>query len=122
MPLSEDEQRILAEIEAQLYESDPRLVQQVQETTVYRHAARMIKWGVLGFVGGLAVLVLSFASSLVLGFIGFLIMLASAFLIERNVRRVGKAGLDSLTSSMRMSGLRDALDRRRRGGRGADDG
>jgi hypothetical protein len=121
MPLSEDEQRILAEIEAHLYESDPGLAQQVAETTVYRHAARMIKWGVLGFVGGLVVLVLSFASSLVLGFAGFLLMLGSAFLIERNVRRVGKAGLDSLTASMRMSGFKDALDRRRRG-RGDDAG
>lgn len=121
MPLSEDEQRILAEIEAQLYESDPDLAGKVAETTVYRHAARMIKWGVLGFLGGLAVLVASFASSLLLGFAGFLGMLASAFLIERNVRRIGKAGLDSLTSSMRVTGLRDALERRKRG-RGSDDG
>lgn len=119
MPLSEDEQRILAEIEAHLYESDPQLVQQVAETTVYRHASRMIKWGVLGFVAGLAILVVSFASSLILGFAGFLIMLGSAFLIERNVRRIGKAGLESLTTSMKMSGIRDAIERRRRG---SDDG
>lgn len=114
MPLSEDEQRILQEIEAHLSESDPQLVQQVEETTVYRHGARMIKWGVLAFVGGLAVLVLSFASSLLLGFVGFLIMLWAAFLIERNVRRVGKAGIQSLTSSMKVTSLRDAIDRRRR--------
>lgn len=120
MPLSEDEQRILSEIEAHLYESDPDLVQQVEETTVYRHGARMIKWGVLAFLGGLAILVLSFASSLVLGFVGFLIMLWAAFLIERNVRRVGKAGLQSLASSMKVTSLRDALERRRRGGDPSD--
>lgn len=115
MPLSEDEQRILQEIEAKLYESDPELVQQVEETTVYRHGARMIKWGVLGFVAGLAILVVSFASSLLIGFIGFLIMLGSAFLVERNVRRVGKAGLQSLASSMKVTSLREAIERRRRG-------
>ncbi len=120
MPLSEDEQRILQEIEAKLYESDPQLVQQVEETTVYRHAARMIKWGVLGFVVGLAVLVGFFAVNLVVGIVGFLIMLGSAFLVERNVRRVGKAGLDSLTSSFKVGGLRDAIERRRRGQSGDD--
>lgn len=120
MPLSEDEQRILQEIEAQLYESDPQLVQQVTETTVYRHGARMIRWGVAGFVVGLAVLILTFAQSLFLGILGFLIMLASAFLVERNVRRVGKAGLQSLASSMKVTSLRDAIERRRRAG-GSDD-
>lgn len=118
MPLSEDEQRILQEIEAHLYESDPALVQQVEETTVYRHGARMIKWGVLLFLGGLALLVLSFASNLLLGFAGFLVMLWAAFLIERSVRRVGKAGLQSLASSMKVTSLRDAFERRRRGGDG----
>lgn len=120
MPLSEDEQRILQEIEAQLYESDPDLVHQVEETTVYRHGARMIKWGILAFLGGLAILVLFFASNLIVGVIGFFIMLWAAFLIERNVRRVGKAGLQSLASSMKVTTLRDAIDRRRRGGDGGD--
>ena len=34
MPLSEDEQRILTEIEQRLYESDPRLARDVRSTTV----------------------------------------------------------------------------------------
>ena len=50
MPLSEDEQRILQEIEAQFYANDPQLAQQVSETTLYRHASRNIKWAALGFV------------------------------------------------------------------------
>ena len=35
MPLSEDEERILLEIEENLYESDPDLASEVSETTVY---------------------------------------------------------------------------------------
>jgi hypothetical protein len=101
MPLSEDEQRILQEIEAQFYATDPHLAQQVSETTLYRHAARNIKWAALGFVIGFIVLVLSFASSLLIGFAGFLAMLACAFVIERNLRKLGRAGLDSLTASMK---------------------
>ena len=109
MPLSEDEQRILQEIEAQFYATDPHLAQQVSETTLYRHAARNIQWAVLGFVAGFAVLVLCFASSLLLGFTGFMGMLACAFIIERNVRKMGRAGLESLTASMKGNRLKSAL-------------
>jgi Protein of unknown function (DUF3040) len=107
MPLSEDEQRILQEIEAQFYATDPQLAQQVSETTLYRHAARNIKWAALGFVAGFVVLVLSFASSLLIGFAGFLVMLACAFIVERNVRKLGRAGLDSLTASMKGNRLKN---------------
>lgn len=109
MPLSEDEQRILQEIEAQFYATDPQLAQQVSETTLYRHAARTIRWAVFGFVAGFVVLVASFATSLVLGFAGFLAMLACAFVIERNVRKLGRAGLESLTSQMKSNRLKGVL-------------
>src|SRR5262249_47598353 len=75
MPLSEDEQRILREIEANLSVTDPKLVQQVSDTTLYRHAARMIKWSVLGFVVGLTITVTTFTSVLPLAVGGFLLML-----------------------------------------------
>ena len=64
MPLSEDEQRILREIEANLSVTDPKLVQQVSDTTLYRHSARMIKWAVFGFVAGLVLLMMTFTSVL----------------------------------------------------------
>ena len=43
MPLSEDEQRILSEIEQQLYQSDPALARDIADTTVYTHAYRNLK-------------------------------------------------------------------------------
>jgi hypothetical protein len=101
MPLSEDEQRILQEIEAQFYANDPQLAQQVSETTLYRHATRNIKWAALGFVVGFLVLLTSFASNLFLGFIGFLAMLGCAFVVVGNLRKMGKAGLESITASMK---------------------
>ena len=109
MPLSEDEQRILQEIEAQFYATDPQLAQQVSETTLYRHAARTIRWAVLGFVAGFVVLLLSFTSNTILGFAGFLAMLACAFIVERNVRKLGRAGLESLTSQMKSARLKGVL-------------
>jgi hypothetical protein len=101
MPLSEDEQRILQEIEAQFYANDPQLAQQVSQTTIYKVASRNIKWASLGFVVGFVVLLTSFASSLVFGFVGFLAMLGCAFVIVSNVRKMGKAGLESITASMK---------------------
>jgi ABC-type multidrug transport system fused ATPase/permease subunit len=100
MPLSEDEQRILSEIEANLSVTDPKLVQQVSDTTLYRHAARMIKWAVFGFVGGLVLMLTTFTSVLWLGIIGFLVMLFCLLVIERNVRMLGRAGLENLTGQM----------------------
>lgn len=107
MPLSEDEQKMLEEIERRFYEFDPELAKAVGSTTLYRHAGRNLKWATVGFVAGLVLLVASFASNLLLGFCGFLVMLACAFWFERNLRLMGKAGWQSVTESMRTGGLRD---------------
>lgn len=115
LPLSEEEQNVLREIERSFYENDPDFAREVSSRTLYRHAGRNLKWAALGFVGGLIVLVLSFASSLVLGFFGFLVMLACAFVFERNLRKMGRAGLESLSTSLRARGFNDVLgDTRRR--------
>jgi hypothetical protein len=107
VPLSEDEQRILSEIEAKLYESDPALARDIADTTIYTHAYRNLKWGLLGFVAGLVMLILTLSVNFLLAFGGFVIMLVSALTIERNARRMGKAGMDQITQSMRAAGLRD---------------
>lgn len=109
MPLSEDEQRILSEIEQQLYQSDPALARDIADTTVYTHAYRNLKWSLLGFVLGLVALVLTLGTSYYLSFGGFLIMLVSALAVERNARRLGRAGMQQMTQSMKAAGLRDAL-------------
>jgi hypothetical protein len=100
MPLSEDEQRILQEIEAQFYANDPQLAQQVSETTLYRHATRTIKWAAVGFVLGF-VLLLGKLSNLYLASLGFLGMLGCAYVIVSNVRKMGRAGLESITASLK---------------------
>jgi hypothetical protein len=107
VPLSEDEQRILSEIEQHLYASDPQLVREVSSTTIYRHAGRNLRWAALGFVGGLVCMLATFTTSIVLAFLGFLAMLGSAILVERNVRKMGRAGWRQWTESMRASGVRE---------------
>lgn len=109
MPLSEDEQRILHEIERSFYENDPAFARGVSQTTLFRHSGRNLKYAGLGFVAGTILLVVSFASSLVLGMIGFLAMLGSAFVFERNLRRMGKAGWEQMAQSVRDKGIGDML-------------
>ena|SRR5438105_4085199 len=104
VPLSEDEQRILSEIERRFYESDPKTAHQLSTTTLYRHAGRNCKWAAVGFVLGLALLLVSFASSLFLGVAGFLVMLACAFFFERNLRKMGRASWQEFTEAMRARG------------------
>lgn len=101
MPLSEDEQRILSQIEQQLIESDPGLAHEVSSTTVFSHGFRNIRIAALGFVVGLVLLILLLSVSFWLSFGGFLLMLASAWYGERNLRRVGKAGLQQVTQNVR---------------------
>ncbi|MBM3684482.1 MAG: DUF3040 domain-containing protein [Actinobacteria bacterium] len=97
MPLSEDEQRILREIEAKFYESDPELAREVATTTVYRHALRSIRWAVLGLVVCLAGMVVALSVHVALAFAGFLGMLACALVIERNARTMGRTGWQELS-------------------------
>jgi hypothetical protein len=110
VPLSEDEQRILHEIEQQFYETDPALARAVGSTTLYRHAFRNLKYATGLFLVGVVVLVWALVSiGYVAAFAGFLVMLGAALWFERNARKLGRAGLQQVTASMRAAGLRDAL-------------
>lgn len=109
MPLSEEEQRIIDEIELQLRASDPELVREVGSTTIYRHAGRNLKWSGLGFVAGVAFMIATLAVSPLLAFAGFLAMLGAAILFERNLRKMGRAGWHQWSETVRSSGLRDQV-------------
>lgn len=93
MPLSEEEQRILHEIERQLLEQDPAFARQVSSVVAGRHAARNCKVAAVTFVAGLVLMLATFAVSVVWGAAGFAVMFASAVAFERNLRRLGRAGL-----------------------------
>jgi hypothetical protein len=86
MPLSEHEQRILAEIERRLLEEDPKFAQQVG-SSFQAHLARRLKLAGLGFVLGLVILVVGFIQNVGLGVAGFVVMLASIFEVVRTLRR-----------------------------------
>jgi len=106
VPLSDDEQRILHQIEKEFYDSDPEFAREVSETTLYRHALRSIKWavivGVAGIIGVIATLQIHFG----LAFVAFLAMFVCAVVIERNLRKMGKAGFQKVTGQVRSGQMR----------------
>lgn len=115
MPLSEDEQRILSEIEDHLYESDPELAREVSQTTIYTHAFRNLKWATLGFVLGTISMVALLSVSFIFSFVGVLVMLFSLLWGFDNLHKLGRAGIEQMTSGMRTTnGFKDAF-----GGAGA---
>jgi hypothetical protein len=109
VPLSEDEERILQEIAQRFYEDDPSFAREVSETTLYRHTVRRMKWSIVGLVVAAVLLVAALSTSFWLSFAFFLVMLACALVFERNLRKLGKAGIDHLSKTVRANGLRDAL-------------
>ena len=109
VPLSEDEERILHQIAQQFYDDDPEFAREVGETTLYTHTVRRMKWSGFGFVVGVVFLVASLSTSYLLAFGGFLVMLGCALYFERNLRKLGKAGLEQVTRSIRATGFRDAI-------------
>jgi len=104
MPLSEDEQRILGEIEANLRASDPDLAHQVGSTTVYSESVRRLKWGAVAFVAALVASILLLGVNYLLAFAGFLAVFAAAVFIESNARKLGRAGMNEATQALRGGG------------------
>jgi hypothetical protein len=88
MPLSDHEQRILAEIERRLLEEDPKFAQQVG-SSFQAHLARRLKLAAVGFALGLVVVVVGpfVLESVALGVTGFIVMLVAIFEFLRTLRR-----------------------------------
>ena len=113
MPLSEDEKRILTEIEQRLYESDPQLVRQVSETTVFSAPLRRTRLAGIGIVVGLVLTVLLLQVHYILAFVvGFGLMLVSAVQLEGGIRHLGRVGVQQVADSIRQSGKKDLFGRR----------
>lgn len=88
MPLSEHEERILAEIEKNLAEDDPSFVQRARRSTPRDVRTRRLRWAVAGFALGF-VLLLGVTFHVLLGLSGFALMLASLVVGARAVADLG---------------------------------
>jgi len=101
MPLSENEQRLLEQIERALVEDDPKFASAVRSTNPRTYLARRIRRNAVLFVLGLAMLVVGVvlsqlpALTVTLGILGFAIMLTAALRGAADLRRLSNRGTDS---------------------------
>jgi hypothetical protein len=80
MPLSEHEQRLLEQMERQLYADDPKLASTLRGSGRTLRSRHQVVLGVIGIIVGLSLLVAGVAAPLwPLGVAGFLVMLGSGW-------------------------------------------
>lgn len=78
MPLNEHEQKILDEIERQLYEEDPKLAEKVAKAVRTGGDRWKTRLAAVVFLLGAAVMFASFTRSWAIAGLGFLVMVGSA--------------------------------------------
>ena len=98
MPLSEDEQKILRQIEQEL-EQDPTFSERG-----YRVSRRWLVLLIVGLVVGLIVTVAGLAISFWFSFGAFIVVLAMAVLLESEIRVVGREKLGNLPINAWLAG------------------
>jgi uncharacterized membrane protein len=96
MPLSEHEQRLLDQIERELYAEDPKFASTVRGTRLRRPARRRRLQGIALFIVGVALLVLGVvlpvlrvAQVPLMSVLGFLIMFFGVMLAVTSIRQRG---------------------------------
>ncbi|MEY4362184.1 MAG: hypothetical protein RL391_1490 [Actinomycetota bacterium] len=100
MSLSDDEQRILRQIEAEL-QNDSDFAKAVSPSGLYQHSVRLVRWSVLGLIACVALLVVALQLHFVAAFVVFIGMLVLLAVIERNARAIGRAGIQDVAGAIR---------------------
>lgn len=91
MPLSEHEQKILSELEESLSRQEPRFPKSVSRTSVLVYARRRVLGGAVGFIVGLAILIVFLTRSTPWGLVGVVVMLLSSLVVARNAELLSRA-------------------------------
>ncbi|GAA2100990.1 hypothetical protein GCM10009841_16340 [Microlunatus panaciterrae] len=94
MALSEEEQRLLAQMEAALAAEDPKLVNTLRGTGVRRVHRRRAALAGVAFFAGLALLIAGMSTYLFLSVLGFVLMVAAAVTAIYSWQHVTGGGSD----------------------------
>lgn len=91
MPLSEHEQRLLDQIERQLYAEDPKFASAVRSHDVKTHLTRRVKrYAALLALGLVALVAGAVIRNVFVGVGGFLVMLVAGLVIARSLQRLSR--------------------------------
>ena len=118
MPLSENEQRLLEQMERALYAEDPKFATVLRGADPRRRSRRRIAVASLAFAVGVVLLMTGLLiTNIPVGILGFVVMLASAYVAVVSYRKAsGPADLTVVSGTAGTSGRRRA--RAPRGGSG----
>ncbi len=92
MPLSEEEQRILHEIERSFYAGNQA---PGSKGTTHETEVRRVRLAALGFAGSLVLLLLGFTVNFLLGALAFLAMVGTGAMLVDGLRHLGSERLRS---------------------------
>src|SRR4051812_8131221 len=103
MPLSEHEQRLLEQIERALYADDPKLASTIRSTNprvyIVRRLWRSLALFLLGLATLIAAVVVNSGVGVVLGLVGFGLMLLAALRLAADLKRLsGRPDVSSRSS------------------------
>jgi hypothetical protein len=99
MPLSEHEQRLLDEIEQALYAEDPKFASSVRSARPRNRARTMLALSVVGVLVGLAVVLVGLTANLILlGVLGFVLIVGSCVAAASALRGPRQKGSSSLAA------------------------
>ncbi|MFI5528059.1 DUF3040 domain-containing protein [Kitasatospora sp. NPDC051853] len=116
MPLSEHEQRLLEQMERALYAEDPKFASALEGTGLRTYTRRRVYLAAAGFVVGIALLMGGLvANVIVVGVVGFVVMLGCAVFAVKGWKRgpAGPgAGAKASTPPRRKAGVMDRMEQR----------
>ena len=116
MPLSEEEARLLHQLEQSLAAEDPDFASTLRGSKFLAHNRRVAILAVLGFLGGVALLFGGAVSAMTwLGVLGFVVMLGTAYVFVTAWRRgigQGEEGGDEPATQKPSGSFVDRLEER----------
>ena len=108
MPLSDHEQRLLEQIERALYAEDPKFASTVSSTDLRTHARRRVRRAIVLLVLGMGALLAGvMTSTVLLGVLGFCVMLFALVFAGSQYKRV------STRPDLRVAGSERPAQRRK---------
>ena len=100
MPLSEEEQRILRQIEEQL-QADPAFALKVNQHSQSGGSQRHLIWSAVGLLIALAVAIAALQVSAWLSFVAFIAMVVAGVILEREITARGRDQLSRIPDELR---------------------
>ncbi len=113
MPLNEREERILEEIERNLYAEDPKLAQTVAKTSLTARTKSRSPLAGVGFVLGLIIMLGTFTRLWYLAGLGFILMVVSGAILVMGYRSASDAKSGSASLLGWVDDFRQRLRRER---------